>query len=144
MVSTQTMRLGTNDYADLLRKLLTSLSRGFKVLFMSNDIRNEIADTIICQLVGNPRFLQAYARLIAMTGAHAFAIGSTLVTFKFKGCKEFNLCTIELEGDDTYRIRLSKWDSRRFAEGNVTNLFGVMADNLKATFTRLTGLDTNL
>lgn len=62
----------------------------------------EIAQTTLAQLGGTNR-------LAAMIGAYNFAFDKGgEVSFRFKGCKDWNYIKITLNADDTYTVQFAK------------------------------------
>ena len=103
----------------------------------------EIAQTILQQLGGS--------RFISMTGAKDFlAIPDPALSFRLPGRPGFvkdgiNYVKITLR-NDLYDMEFSRiaGPAKRFAKTNKAMFEGVFADQLQATFTLATGLDTHL
>lgn len=78
-------------------------------------------------------------QFIAMTGARQFLhCGDTL---RFRVARGL-IIEVRLDADDTYTLRISR--VRKLAVKVLHEVSGVYADNLRSTFTTLTGLDTHL
>lgn len=100
----------------------------------------QVANEILKQLGG-------FGRLKAMVGIHnaGFSKGQEAfdrgqLSFKFKGSKVANYCTITLAGDDTYRVYFSHYNRRTFVEKNARTVERVYAEDLKGLFEEHTGL----
>jgi len=97
----------------------------------------EIARTIIEQLGGN--------KFLAMTGAKQMMSTGNGLQFKLPArfaAKGINCVQIELTESDTYDVRFLK--VAKFDFSTVAESTGIYADQLRATFTSHTGLDTAL
>lgn len=100
------------------------------------------ADIILAQLGGR--------RFIVMTGAKDFAGNNSMLSMRLptnmtKG--RASHCRITLEPTDTYKLETLKIGrSADFDKAVVVvdSVDGIYVDQLQATFTRLTGLDTHL
>jgi len=100
---------------------------------------NHIADTIFAQLGG--------ARFVAMTGARALVAHPDALTFKLPRTAEFvkggiNYVVIRLNALDTYDLDFARL--RGVEVTVIERATNVYADQLRAVFTRATGLDTHL
>jgi len=98
-----------------------------------------VADTILAQLGG--------ARFVAMTGARALVAGPDHLQFVLPrgALNGTNKVQIKLTGDDLYTVAVYRFSSRTLAtKPTAPAVNGVYADDLRAVFTRLTGLDTSL
>lgn len=94
-----------------------------------------VAKTILAQLGGN--------KFITMVGAtNLINIDNIGLRFKFKGCRDMNVCAITLEADDTYRVRFFKLYNFDFKEK--ASYDGVYNSQLVSLFERKTGLATTL
>lgn len=92
------------------------------------------AQTILNQLGHN--------RFVAMTGAaHLCNLGNGL-QFRFKGSKLANSCKIVLNGKDLYDVEFYK--VRGLNCEKVAFQLDTYGDDLRALFTRITGLATSL
>ena len=101
-------------------------------------VRDAVAQTIITHL--SPAGLGG---LRAMIGAVHFIHGANSVSFRFKGSRAFNMCTVELEPDDTYTLQLL-YLTRAYQLKAHTTDHNVYAAELRGLFTNRTGLDTAL
>lgn len=103
----------------------------------------EIAQTIIEQMGG-------LGKIRAMVSASQFVcIGSDGdhgpgVQFSFKGCRKANKCRVTLNGDDTYRFELYKFNRKTFDCPQVFEIDGAYWDMLKPVFEEETGLRLSL
>lgn len=96
-----------------------------------------VANTIIQQMGGQKR-------LAIMTGAHTFVADDNSVQFKFKGCREANICKITLDPMDTYTFQLYRFNNKTFDCPKVYELEGAYNDMLKPVFESETGLYLSL
>lgn len=90
------------------------------------------AQNILEQLGGN--------RFLAMTGAKNLVNTGVGLQFDAGGKK----LVITLDADDTYTVQAGKLNRKTFEFVYSHNLSDVYADELRATFTKITGLDTSL
>jgi hypothetical protein len=96
-----------------------------------------VANTILEQLGGN--------RFLAMTGAKNLLGGENFLAFGLPGTmttKGINKVRITLNGFDTYDVEGFKIRGTRVEP--IAFRQDVHAENLRETFTRMTGLDTHL
>ncbi len=101
---------------------------------MTNSVKSqEIVNQVINQLGGN--------KFLAMTGATIGYYCQT-VCVKFKGSSKANIMYIELNGSDTYTVRIAKSVGYKFTEVVIWN--NVYAQQLQSVFTQATGLRTSL
>jgi hypothetical protein len=88
--------------------------------------------------------LGSYRRLKMFIGAYAFVNSHQKLSFKFKGSKRFNCCTIALNDSDLYDMTfyklLKKGGLFHELEDATVQLKGVYGDRLVPTFTEQTGL----
>jgi len=78
-----------------------------------------------------------------MVGAGNFSYDTTgALSFRFKGCKKFNSCTISLNASDTYDVTFRKVSVR--GEARREEHEGIYFDDLHALFRRVTGLETRV
>jgi len=95
----------------------------------------EIAQNILRQLGGN--------QFLAMTGAYNLLdIGSGL-SFKLKQ-RSVNYVKITLNAMDTYDVLFAKINTKSWEVKEVAQFEGLYADQLRPTFTQVTGLYTKL
>jgi len=90
------------------------------------------AQTILQQLGGN--------RFLVMTGAAHLVSYPRGLQMSISRRKVF----VELDANDTYTVRVGRMNRKTFAFDVLAEETGIYADNLRATFTALTGLDTSL
>lgn len=97
----------------------------------------QIANTILEQLGGR--------RFALMTGAKHFVGSDDALSFRLPSnfaSNGINAVRVRLEADDTYTVQFSK------VRGTKVSLIAtedtVYCDTLRATFKRITGLDTSL
>jgi hypothetical protein len=88
--------------------------------------------------------LGSYRRLKMFIGAYAFVNSHQKLSFKFKGSKRFNCCTIALNDSDFYDLTFYKlvrkgglFQELEDATVSVKNIYG---DQLLFTFQEQTGL----
>jgi hypothetical protein len=101
-------------------------------------MQNAIANNILAQLGG--------AKFCAMTGARQLVAGDDSLQFRI-GAGAVNKAThvrITLEPSDLYKVEFFKVRGTRPVQTCGEPLHGVYADQLQATFTSSTGLDTHL
>lgn len=103
---------------------------------MSN-ATNTIAATILRQLGG-------VGRLSAMIAASSFSDHGDALSFKFKGCRKYNVCKVTLAPDDTYTVELRHFSLRTLKDKNEVSFSGIYADNLKNLIESETGLYLSL
>ena len=78
-----------------------------------------------------------------MVGAGNFSYDTTgALSFRFKGCKKFNSCTIALNPYDTYDVTFRKVSVR--GEARREEHEGIYFDGLHDLFRRVTGLETRV
>lgn len=95
------------------------------------------ANTILAQLGGN--------RFTVMTGARSYVGSADTLSFKLPNRfanDGINGVRITLDASDTYTVDFYK--IRGIKMTTVKSVSGVYADQLRALFTRVTGLDTSL
>lgn len=98
-----------------------------------------IAQTILAQLGGT--------RFLAMTGARDLLNGGDALQFGLPAnfAKDgINKVRVRLDASDTYTVTAYKFSRRTLQCPVIAEQGGVYADNLRAVFTDLTGLDTHL
>lgn len=91
---------------------------------------------VILSQLGGPRF-------IAMTGAKNFVGSADALMFDVTG-RGCNKVRVTLAGDDTYTLEAFKFSRKNLTLREVAQVNGVYVENLRACFTRLTGLHTSL
>ena len=78
-----------------------------------------------------------------MVGAGNFSYDANgALSFRFKGCKKFNSCTISLNASDTYDVMFRKVSVR--GEARREEHEGIYFDGLHDLFRRVTGLETRV
>src|SRR5574343_577497 len=78
-----------------------------------------------------------------MVGAGNFSYDTTgALSFRFKGSKKFNSCTISLNASDTYDVTFRKVSVR--GEARREEHEGIYFDGLHDLFRRVTGLETRV
>ncbi len=96
---------------------------------------------IIYEQIGGGKF-------VAMTGAGPFvATGKpepNALEFAFKGFHKANKCKITLTPMDLYDMTFYKFSPSKFTCPEVKTFEGIYFDQLQATFTSFTGLDTTI
>lgn len=96
-----------------------------------------VAETILAQLGGR--------RFIAMTGATSLAADALSLSFRFKGCKKWQACRIDLdEGRDLYKMTFFRTPKAPKYEIVKEAHDGLYCDMLTEVFERITGLATKL
>ena len=79
-----------------------------------------------------------------MVGAGNFSYDTTgALSFRFKGCKKFNSCTIALNPYDTYDVTFRKVSVRGEARRE-EHVGAASANGLHDLFRRVTGLETRV
>jgi hypothetical protein len=91
------------------------------------------AHTILQQLGGQ--------RFVALTGAANLVSYPGGLQMSVRGGRKV---FVELYANDTYTVRMGRMNRKTFAFVVLAEETGIYADNLRATFTALTGLDTSL
>jgi hypothetical protein len=97
-----------------------------------------VAQTILAQLGGN--------RFIAMTGAKSFVGGPTFLGFTIpRNSSPANRVTVTYEpGRDLYSMSFIKTSRGGLDSKEVQRFDGLYADQLRPTFTQVTGMETSL
>lgn len=94
-----------------------------------------VGETILAQLGGN--------RFIAMTGARLLVNGENFLQFSMPKAKDkSNKCRITLAPADLYTLETFHVRGADCKALSVEE--GIYADQLQATFTKITGFDTHL
>lgn len=94
---------------------------------------NQVAQTIISQLNG-------FGALKMMVAAHSFTYTEDSLTFKFKGSKKVNTCTVKLMPSDTYSVTFSQFSPKWLEYKTVSSFDDVYCENLVEIFEETTGL----
>lgn len=97
------------------------------------------ANTILAQLGGN--------RFLAMTGAKSLVGGADMLQFDLPrgfATNKANKVRVTLTASDLYRVSFYKWNARKLDMALIEETDGVHAEDLRAVFTRHTGLDCTL
>lgn len=89
-------------------------------------------NTILQQLGGN--------RFLAMTGAKDLLSYPRGLQMSVARRKVF----VEVDANDTYTVRAGRFNRKTFAFVVLAEETGIYADQLRAAFTRITGLETSL
>lgn len=115
------------------------LPLGCGILYLegrNNDMKNQIAQTILSQLGGN--------KFIAMTGSHSFTALENGLVFKIKKNKsQASALRVILNGNDTYSMEFLKVNLK-VGVVFVKTLDDVYCDMLQDIFTETTGFYTSL
>lgn len=99
----------------------------------------QIAQTILAQLGGG--------RFLAMTGAKDLVGGDNTLRFRLPARFAKGGIThvhVTLDASDTYTVKATKWQARKLEMAPIAEVSDVYAEDLRAVFTDLTGLDTGL
>lgn len=94
---------------------------------------NQIAQTIIEQLNG-------LGTLRLLVAANSFTYTEDQLTFKFKGSRKVNTCTIKLMPSDTYLVTFSQFSPKLLEYKTVESFNDVYCEDLVKIFEETTGL----
>jgi len=94
---------------------------------------NQVAQTIIEQLNG-------FTALKMFVAAHSFTYTEDSLTFKFKGSKRVNTCTIKLMPSDTYSVTFSQFSPKWLEYKTVESFNDAYCEDLVKIFEETTGL----
>ena len=78
--------------------------------------------------------------MTAMTGAWGFVGDDNSLTFRFKSCRQANICKIELNSMDTYTVTFFKMNKKSLECPIVKEFAMVYCDQLMDIFESVTGL----
>ena len=99
-------------------------------------LNEKVVNTILSQLGGQ-------GKLQAMLGAFYFVADGCELTFKYKMKGKMGNCIqVSLSPDDTYTMKF--WQIRGSKANLLKELSGLMAEQLRSSFTMNTGLDLSL
>jgi len=94
----------------------------------------DVATTILEQLGG--------AKIAVMIGCKVFMKDEDTLSFKFKGNRKVNHCSIKLNGNDTYNIEFGK--IKKYSYKVIEKIDDVYCDQLASTFEDTTKLRLTL